>query len=50
MMTSREVQKLYKDLLEHCSAEFTLQAYARTTRQKQDESAQATGNLMAQVQ
>ncbi len=50
MMTSREVQKLYKDLLEHYNAEFTLQTYARTTRQKQDEAAQAMGNLMAQVQ
>ena len=32
------------------NAEFTLQTYARTTRQKQDEAAQAMGNLMAQVQ
>ncbi|WP_443662885.1 hypothetical protein [Dysosmobacter sp.] len=50
MMTSLEVQKLYKDMLEHYNAEFTLQTYARTTRQKQDEAAQAMGNLMAQVQ
>lgn len=50
MMTSLEVQNLYKDLLEHYNAEFTLQTYARTTRQKQDEAAQAMGNLMAQVQ
>lgn len=45
MMTSLEVQKLYKDLLEHYNAEFTLQTYAQ-----QDEAAQAIGNLMAQVQ
>ena len=36
-------------MLGHYDAGFTLRTYTHTTRQKQDEAAQAMGNLMAQV-
>jgi hypothetical protein len=36
-------------MLGHYDAGFTLRTYTHTTRQKQDEAAQAMGSLMAQV-
>ena len=36
-------------MLGHYDAGFTLRTYTHTTRQKQNEAAQATGSLMTQV-
>ena len=41
--------KMVSAMLGHYDAGFSLQTYTHTTRQKQDEAAQALGNFMAQV-
>ena len=41
--------KTVSAMLGHYDAGFTLRTYTHTTRQKQDEAAQAMGNLMAQM-